>query len=158
MNAKPVVTVREVMSTSLHIVDGLATVREAIDVMHEHSWPGNVRELRLVLLRAIVDGRPNADVLTADAVREALDTARLPTGGASLPLPCILDRDLKRIEVETMKAARRAANGNHALAGRKVGMGKDARNFKRDLGIAAERLDKLEAKARRRTTDGSDDA
>lgn len=37
MNVKPVVTVREVMSTSLHIVDGLATVREAIDVMREHD-------------------------------------------------------------------------------------------------------------------------
>ncbi len=37
MNAKPIVTVGEVMSSTLQIVDGLSTVQEAIDRMREHG-------------------------------------------------------------------------------------------------------------------------
>ncbi len=37
MSTPPFVSVREVMSTAPQVVDGLATVREAIDLMREHG-------------------------------------------------------------------------------------------------------------------------
>lgn len=113
--------------------DGLAVLRE-------HRWPGNIRELRLVLLRAVVDGPPTADTLTADMLRHALRTAALPAGASSLPLPCDLATELKRIEVETMRAALRSTNENAAAAGRLVGMGEGSHNFKRKLDAAEARL------------------
>jgi CBS domain-containing protein len=37
LTAKPIVTVREVMAPSPQVVDGLASVREAIDLMRDHD-------------------------------------------------------------------------------------------------------------------------
>jgi transcriptional regulator with PAS, ATPase and Fis domain len=111
-----------------------------IEVLREHRWPGNVRELRLVLLRAVMDGPSDASTLGADVLRSALRSAALPSGGTSLALPCDLAAALKRIEVETMRAALRAADQNHAGAGRLIGMGENARNFKRKLEDAETRL------------------
>ena len=126
------------------IADGVTVESSGIDVLRGHRWPGNVRELRLVLLRAVMDGPAGASTLTADALRSALRSASLPSGGASLTLPCNLARELKRIEVETMRAALRAEDQNHARAGRLIGMGESARNFKRKLEDAEMRLGESE--------------
>lgn len=116
-----------------------------IDALREHSWPGNVRELRLVLLRAVMDGPPKATTLSADTLRSALRSAALPNGGTALMLPCHLAAELKRIEVETMRAALRAANGVKAEAGRKIGMDdKNARNFGSRLETAERQLRELD--------------
>ncbi len=114
-----------------------------VDVLRQHKWLGNDRELRLVLLRAIMDGPSGASTLSADALRSALRSAALPSGGTSLPLPCRLATELKRIEVATMKAAE-AATKNRSAAGRLIGMGDGARNFHRDLEAAAARLEEME--------------
>ena len=119
---------------------GVTVESAGIEVLREHRWPGNVRELRLVLLRAVMDGPSDASILSADALRSALRAAVLPSGGTSLALPGDLAAALKRIEVETMRAALRAAGQNHAGAGRLIGMCESARNFKRKLEDAEARL------------------
>ncbi|MCB9546010.1 MAG: sigma-54-dependent Fis family transcriptional regulator [Myxococcales bacterium] len=115
--------------------DGVAALRE-------HDWPGNVRELRLILVRALIDAPSLGDELGADAIRAALATNRLPPAARALRLPCDLDRELKRIEVATLRAARREAGGVQARAGRLVGMDpKSTRNFGRRLAAAEKSLD-----------------
>ncbi|MES2638571.1 MAG: sigma 54-interacting transcriptional regulator [Myxococcota bacterium] len=127
-----------------NIAKDVAVESDGIAALREHRWPGNVRELRLVLLRAVMDGPPNASKLGADVLREALRTAALPSGATSLALPCDLAAEMKRIEVETMRAALRAAGSKHAAAGRMIGMGDHARNFKRKLEDAEARLHETE--------------
>jgi DNA-binding NtrC family response regulator len=124
---------------------GVTVESAGIEVLREHRWPGNVRELRLVLLRAVMDGPSDASTLGADALRSALRSAVLPSGGTSLPLPCDLAAALKRIEVETMRAALRAAGGAKAAAGRKIGMDdNNARNFGTRLETAERQLREME--------------
>lgn len=121
---------------------------DGIAVLRAHAWPGNVRELKLILLRAAMDGPPGQDELSADAMRAALGTNKLPPGARSLNLPCDLDLELKRLEVATMKAALREAGHVQARAGRRIGMrSKATRNFGRRLEKAEEKLTELLARA-----------
>jgi DNA-binding NtrC family response regulator len=137
----------DIVELAQHLLAGMraapAIDDEAEGVLRQHDWPGNVRELRLVLLRAVVDGEPGAKRIGADIVRAAMLTAALPSRGRSIPLPCALDLELKRIEVETMQAALRSSGANHAEAGRRIGMGKNAQNFKRTLELAEVKLREL---------------
>ena len=123
---------------------GVTVEDDGIAVLREHSWPGNVRELRLVLIRAIFDGPAAATTLTADALRSALQATATRSSGVRLLFPCNLRKELAQIEVETMRAALRAVDGNCAAAGRKIGLGKNARNFPRALEKAEARLRSLE--------------
>lgn len=122
------------------ISDDVTISSDGVAVLREHDWPGNIRELRLILVRALMDAPGTPDELGPDALRAALDTHRLPSGGRSLPLPCDLTRELKRIEVATMRAALRECGGVYAEAGRRIGMGRNGRNFARDLKRAEEAL------------------
>ena len=95
-----------------------------------------------------MDSPKGTETLTADMLRDALRTTALPSGARSLPVPCALEKELKRIEVETMRAALRAADNNAAAAGRLIGMDpKNARNFGARLTTAERKL---------REMDGSD--
>lgn len=115
-----------------------------LDVLRDHQWPGNVRELRLVLLRAVVDAPEGTEQLTADMLRTAIRAAALPDSLTALRLPCHLERELKRIEVATLRAALVAAHGNVTRAGLKVGLAqRNARNFRAKLTTAENRLRKL---------------
>ena len=137
----------DIVELARHLLSGVpaepAITDDAVAVLRQHDWPGNVRELRLVLLRAVADGEPGAGRIGADVVRAAMLTASLRSRGRSIPLPCALDLELKRIEVETMQAALRASPTNHAEAGRRIGMGKNAHNFKRTLELAEMKLREL---------------
>jgi DNA-binding NtrC family response regulator len=119
--------------------DGLAVLRD-------HDWPGNVRELRLILLRALMDAPSKVTELGADALRAALDTNKLPPGARALRLPCELYRELKRIEVATLRAAMRESGQVLAKAGLRIGMDpKNARNFGRQLATAERQLREMGA-------------
>ncbi len=71
MSQQPFVTVREVMSTSPQVVDGLATVREAVDVMREHG-----------VSSVIVDRRDRGDeygiVVVHDVAEQVIGRNRSP--------------------------------------------------------------------------------
>lgn len=112
------------------------------------SWPGNIRELRLILIRALMDGPDDIEILTPDLLRSALKTSALPPGAKSLQLPCDLKHELKKIEVATMRAAMREAGKVQKIAALKIGMSeKNARNFGRDLKNSETTLNDMNAKA-----------
>jgi len=71
MSNRPIVTVREVMSTRPQVVDGLATVREAIDRMREHG-----------VSSVIVDRREKGDeygiVVIHDVAEQVIGRNRSP--------------------------------------------------------------------------------
>lgn len=117
---------------------------DGIAVLREHNWPGNIRELRLILLRTLMDAPGKLEEIGPDALRAALATNQLPPRARSLPLPCDLKRELKRIEVATMRAAMRECGHVPARAGRRIGLGANARNFSRDLKLAEKALRKME--------------
>lgn len=118
---------------------------DAFDVLRAHDWPGNVRELELILLRAIMDAPANQTSLSAEHLTAALKTNQLPPGARSLPLPCNLALELKRIEVATLRAAMREAGHVQSKAGRRVGMTTNQRNFGRRLVAAETKLKEMEA-------------
>ena len=122
------------------IDDQVRVTSDGIAALRDHDWPGNIRELRLILLRALMDAPGRVEALGPDALRAALETNRLPNGAPSLPLPCDLKRELRKIEVATMRAALREVGHNQAQAGRRIGMGAGARNFGRDLAKAEKAL------------------
>lgn len=71
MSQQPFVTVREVMSTTPQVVDGLATVREAVDLMREHG-----------VSSVIVDRRDRGDeygiVVVHDVAEQVIGRNRSP--------------------------------------------------------------------------------
>lgn len=71
MSQQPFVTVREVMSTRPQVVDGLATVREAVDLMREHG-----------VSSVIVDRRDRGDeygiVVVHDVAEQVIGRNRSP--------------------------------------------------------------------------------
>jgi DNA-binding NtrC family response regulator len=114
----------------------------AVDRLKEHSWLGNERELELVLSHAV--RRAGArEALTERDVSAALRVCIPSVTASSLPVPCNLAAELKRIEIATMEAAMRAAEDSATKAGGLIGLG-DPKNLTRDLRTARERLSKLE--------------
>jgi CBS domain-containing protein len=71
LTAQPFVTVREVMSTAPQVVDGLATVREAVNLMREHG-----------VSSVIVDRRDRGDeygiVVIHDVAEQVIGRNRSP--------------------------------------------------------------------------------
>ena len=71
MTPRPFVTVREVMSTAPQVVDGLATVREAVNLMREHG-----------VSSVIVDRRDRGDeygiVVIHDVAEQVIGRNRSP--------------------------------------------------------------------------------
>jgi CBS domain-containing protein len=71
VSQQPFVTVREVMSTTPQVVDGLATVREAVDLMREHG-----------VSSVIVDRRDRGDeygiVVVHDVAEQVIGRNRSP--------------------------------------------------------------------------------
>lgn len=120
---------------------------DGIAELAKYDWPGNIRELDLILLRALMDSDEGTHRLGAEALSKALDTNRRPPGARALRLPCHMKLELARIEVATLRAAAREAGHAGAKAGRLIGLGENARNFRRDLQTAEERLRKLEKEA-----------
>jgi DNA-binding NtrC family response regulator len=84
--------------------------------LRQHTWPGNVRELLTVLRAASADGvlRP----LTADRVRAALGPRRGRRRDPSEIVP------LGRVETDYIVLAVERCGGNHALAARRLGIGR----------------------------------
>ena len=91
----------------------------AMALLRRHAWPGNVRELENVLERAML----NTDAHTL----EAEDVAGLlghPVEPAAAPPPAGLRGALDQTGRDLLAAALEAAQGNHAEAARRLGIGR----------------------------------
>jgi DNA-binding NtrC family response regulator len=94
---------------------------EALAKLAAYSWPGNIRELRNAIERAIIlcDGleiTAQAIALPEEAVHE---TAGAP---AAAGLGAAKRDAMRRLEIDAIRGALEAANGNKAEAARRVGL------------------------------------
>ena len=126
------------------LAPNVQVVDDGLVALRNYSWPGNVRELRLVLLRALMDAKEGATALTHADLTRAIQSIALPPGQVSISLPCNLRRELKRLEVQTMRTALRQAGDRASEAGRLVGLKWNAHNFQRNMEKAIAALRKLE--------------
>lgn len=90
---------------------------EALAALHRHTWPGNVRELKNVIERAVLlggEGRLEAADLLLDE--------RPPMVDSSADEPEAGNLDLEQTEIELIRRALEATDGNISAAARRLGI------------------------------------
>lgn len=90
---------------------------EALAVLHRHRWPGNVRELKNVIERAVLLGGEGR----LEAADLLLDERPLTANGSSHE-PEEADLDLEQTEIELIRRALEATDGNISAAARRLGI------------------------------------
>lgn len=104
---------------------------QTIQALQNYSWPGNVRQLRNVIERAVVltkDKKLSVDALPSDVVPRQPAAETGPAGVKSL----------KEMELNAMKEALSASNGNKSNAAKQLGISRKTFYKKlRDFGLQA---------------------
>jgi transcriptional regulator of acetoin/glycerol metabolism len=98
-------------------------------LLSSHHWPGNVRQLANVLRTAVVMAAGEARITEAHLSGDFLDdVARLAPGVPTPPrppAPAVPERTLEEIEIDTIRAALEAVQGNISAASKQLGISRN---------------------------------
>jgi len=99
----------------------LTVSRQVMETLKGCPWPGNVRQLRNVIERAVV--LTKRDMITVEDLPEELSSSAVPTGSENTN-PSKLT--LKEIEIQAVKDALQACDGNKSKTAKMLGISRKA--------------------------------
>ena len=100
----------------------------ALNLMQAYAWPGNVRELENCVERAVLTAKD--DTIRSYNLPEAMQDAAFADDPFRPEFNMTLDEQLAATERRILESAVRRHNGNHAAAGRELGVSPRMMNYK----------------------------
>ena len=100
----------------------------ALNLMQAYGWPGNVRELENCVERAVLTAKD--DVIRSFNLPETMQDPAFAEDPFRPDVVMTLDEQLAATERRILESAVRRHNGNHAAAGRELGVSSRMMNYK----------------------------
>ena len=100
----------------------------ALNLMQAYAWPGNVRELENCVERAVLTAKD--DVIRSYNLPEAMQDPAFAEDPFRPDVSMTLDEQLAATERRILENAVKRHNGNHAAAGRELGVSSRMMNYK----------------------------